>query len=205
MTITDKLLLERLQKGDEMAYRQVFLTYYASLSKIAYGFLLDDFLAQTVADDVLFSFWEKRESIVINSSLNAYLARSVKNKCLNILNESRTQRELSFSVMGDAFADTYFESSVDSAANSNLSLQELQQAIDQSLATLSPECRRVFEASRWDNMSYEEIATTFSISTNTVKYHIKHALVKLKKDLLPFMMWILFLNLLPLSPLNFVI
>ncbi len=197
MTVPDRLLLEKLKQGDEMAYKHLFTAHYAFLSKIAYGFLCDDFSAQSVVDDVLFAFWEKRETIEISTSLRAYLVRSVKNRCLNLLNESRTQKEVCFSTLGDEFTQTYFESTADANPATPLALEELQAAIDQSLSSLSPESRCVFEASRWEGLSYDEIAAAHSISVNTVKYHIKQALAKLKKDLSPFLLLILFFNSLP--------
>jgi RNA polymerase sigma-70 factor (ECF subfamily) len=37
--------------------------------------------------------------------------------------------------------------------------------------------------SRFENRKYEEIANELKISVNTVKYHIKHALALLHKEL----------------------
>ena len=59
--------------------------------------------------------------------------------------------------------------------------------------SLSPECRQVFRMSRFDNMKYEEIASTLNISVNTVKYHMKNALMKLRAELKDYVISILVL------------
>ena len=51
------------------------------------------------------------------------------------------------------------------------------------LGGLSPECRKVFEKSRFDGLTYKEIANELGISVNTVKYHIKNALSVLRNGL----------------------
>ena len=45
------------------------------------------------------------------------------------------------------------------------------------------ESRRVFIMSRFHDMSYQNIAQSLDISVNTVKYHIKQALVILRGEL----------------------
>lgn len=47
--------------------------------------------------------------------------------------------------------------------------------------------------SRFDNMKYEEIASMLNISVNTVKYHMKNALMKLRAELKDYVISILVL------------
>jgi RNA polymerase sigma-70 factor (ECF subfamily) len=49
--------------------------------------------------------------------------------------------------------------------------------------SLPEECGRVFRLSRFEEKKYEEIARELGISVNTVKYHVKHALVLLHEAL----------------------
>ena len=63
----------------------------------------------------------------------------------------------------------------------NLLKEELESKIHESINKLPPVCKQVFTMSRFREMSYEEISCELGISVNTVKYHIKSALVILKK------------------------
>ncbi len=71
--------------------------------------------------------------------------------------------------------------------------QELENKINEVINSLSPECRQVFRMSRFDNMKYEEIASMLNISVNTVKYHMKNALMKLRAELKDYVISILVL------------
>ena len=61
--------------------------------------------------------------------------------------------------------------------------QELEEELLKCIEELPKECRAVFKKSRFEQKKYEEIADELKISVNTVKYHIKSALVILKKEL----------------------
>lgn len=59
---------------------------------------------------------------------------------------------------------------------------KLEHKIQEVIQKLPPVCKQVFMMSRFREMSYEEISQELGISVNTVKYHIKNALVVLKKE-----------------------
>ena len=61
--------------------------------------------------------------------------------------------------------------------------RELEDKISEAVAAIPLESRRVFMLSRYHDMSYQEIAQDLGISVNTVKYHIKQALVILREKL----------------------
>ena len=61
--------------------------------------------------------------------------------------------------------------------------RELEEEIYKAIDKLPDECRRVFNKSRFEGKSYEEISQDLGISINTVKYHIKNALAALQKNL----------------------
>lgn len=66
--------------------------------------------------------------------------------------------------------------------------KELEHKIQEVIQKLPPVCKQVFMMSRFREMSYEEISQELDISVNTVKYHIKNALVVLKKEFGTFFM-----------------
>ena len=61
--------------------------------------------------------------------------------------------------------------------------KEIKSKLNDLMKTLPDQCRKAFLMSRVDDMSYDEIATKMDISSNTVKYHIKIALQKLRDGL----------------------
>lgn len=179
----EKRLVHSLKKGDNQAYKYIYDNHYTLLCKIAYEFLKDDFLAETIVDDIIFHLWEKRETIEITFSVRSYLVQAVRNRSINYLNLEREKREVRFSVINEQneWQNSVFLS--DDYPLATLLEKELEQEIQNAINRLPEECRNVFNKSRFENKRYEEIAKELGISTNTVKYHIKNAIARLNNDL----------------------
>lgn len=176
-------LIQSLKRGDNQAYKYIYDHQYVLLCKIAYEFLKDDFLAQTIVDDVIFHLWEIRETVDITSSLRSYLVRAVRNRCINHLNLEREKREIRFSALDrqNEWINSVFPS--DDYPLAKLLENELEQEIKNAIERLPDECKAVFQKSRFEEKRYEEIASELGISINTVKYHIKSAISRLNADL----------------------
>lgn len=69
--------------------------------------------------------------------------------------------------------------------------RELEEEIYKAIDKLPNECRRVFDKSRFEGKSYEEISQELGISVNTVKYHIKNALASLQTNLSKYLITLL--------------
>lgn len=191
--ITDNNVIEHLKKGNECAFRFIFDKYYDYLCLITDSYLRDNFISETIVGEIIYNLWEIKESVDIKYSLRSYLVRSVKNRCINYLQQEYVQREVSINQYEDkaAIEELFFIESKHPLES--LLEQELENKINEVINSLSPECRQVFRMSRFDNMKYEEIASTLNISVNTVKYHMKNALMKLRAELKDYVISILVL------------
>ena len=81
-TIPDKELLQRIAKGDDRAFEQLFRCYYARLVVFARKYIADHDSAQSIVQSVFVKIWEKREHLQIEN-FAAYLMISVRNQCFN--------------------------------------------------------------------------------------------------------------------------
>lgn len=124
------------------------------------------------------------------TSLKSYLIKSVKNRCINYLQQEYVQRETSINLYEDKtiIEELFFIEKKHPLEN--LLEQELIEKIHSIINELPKECKQVFTMSRFDNMKYEEIAEKIDISVNTVKYHMKNALLKLRVELKDYMVYI---------------
>lgn len=173
MEISENNILFYLRQGEEKAYKYLFDHHYAILCHIAASFVHDVTLAEDIVSDVFCSIYEKRDSLVIRTSLKAYLVTAVKNRSLNALAASKVpfRKDLPEHIL-DEHGET----------DNKVVLDELNGILENSIQELSPECRAVFEKSRLEGKSYSEISDDLGISVNTVKYHIKNALAHIRKD-----------------------
>ena len=104
----------------------------------------------------------------------------VHNESLNKVHQQKNRQEhnLNYISAMNQTPDTVSE---------HMAASELQIAIDKALEGLPAQCRRVFEMSRVQQLSYAEIAKELGISTNTVENHVSKALKLLRIDLKEFL------------------
>lgn len=167
--------------------------HYVPLCHIANQYLKDPFLSETIVGDVIFHLWEIRDSLNISASLRSYLAKAVRNRCINQLKLEREQREvcLSAPALDKVCEERYLLS--DSYPLGLLLERELENEIREAIERLPDDCRHVFKKSRFENKKYEEIGRELGISVNTVKYHIKNALSRMQSDLNKYLLFCILL------------
>jgi len=186
MKYSEQQLLEHLKTGDERAWKQVFDEHWLSMCYLAMQYLPDEFQARTAAQDVMSHLWEIRDSLDVNRSLRAYLLQATRYRCLNIL-ASLPERRKSSMLEIDRILEVEM---TDTGHPLNLLMEkELEGRVTSAIRELPPQARNVFVKSRYDGLTYEQIARQLGISINTVRYHMKVALGLLKEKLGKFV-WI---------------
>ncbi|MCW3804781.1 RNA polymerase sigma-70 factor [Plebeiibacterium marinum] len=178
--MTEKELLTRLSRGDESAFEQIFVAYYQPLVVFANKLVFDIDMARDLVQGVIVHFYEKREEIQIHTSLKAHLYQSVRNKCLNHLKREQTLR---------THHSVLFQESkeAEGAFHDIMEETELENKIFQVINTLPGQCRKIFEMSRFQGKTNQEIADELSISKRTVETQISNALKKMRQKLSQYM------------------
>ncbi|MDP4276117.1 MAG: RNA polymerase sigma-70 factor [Bacteroidota bacterium] len=179
MNIQEKIILLQLKAGNDQAFRYIFTHYYVSLCKVADFYVNDSSVAENIVEDLMLYLWENHESVEIRTSLKGCLFSAVRNRSINYIQKAYVMRETSFPDDIEAFGPA------DNELNpfDKMIEEELESKIRLCIEQLPDECRTVFTLSRYENLTYEEIAKQLGISVNTVYYHIRNALVALRKNL----------------------
>ena len=165
-----KLLKDPLQA--EQAAELLFRKYYSDVCYAVYRVIPDAAISEDVAQDVFMEIWKKRETIDINISVKAYLKRAGVNKALNKIRAKKMNFEGddSFEMINLSIPDE----------GDKVELIDLQDIIDKAIDSLPEKCRIVFSLSRFEELSYKEIASKLDISVKTVENQIGKALKILK-------------------------
>ena len=79
MQATDQQVFSDIQSGDTASFEMLFKTHYDPLCRFALSYLQDPDDAEETLQGVFIGFWEKRKTIQVDTSLKAYLYRSVRN------------------------------------------------------------------------------------------------------------------------------
>lgn len=179
---------------DKVTYENLFRTWYEPLCKYAYSILKDVFESEDAVQKVFYELWDNRFDIDINSSIKSYLYRAVHNTCLNRVKQLRIRDEHNKQmVLG--------EESQHNDVYEKIIERELDRKIKLAIEGLPPKCRLVFELSRFQMLSYKEIAEELNISSNTVENQIAKALKLLRVSLREFLPTVLLYYLLKISGL----
>lgn len=188
---TIKLLADSDELSNERAFEHLFKSYFKALHAYAYTIVNDEITAEEMVQTVFLKIWEKKEQLQVETSVKAYLYRSVYNCCMNYLKhqkiKSNYREHISYS-MKNEFDD----------ASKKVQLTELETRLRAALNELPEQCRTIFQLSRFDELKYKEIAAHLGLSPKTVENQMGKALkiLRLKlADFLPVVFWF-FVNLL---------
>lgn len=187
----EKYWLDRIAIDDEKAFRFIFDKYYTLLCSLSFHYTTDYQSSELIVEDVFLALWNRRRDLADIQSLRAYLMMSTRNKSIDYLRCHQTEQ--SFVSLSDQ--NNHFQIP-DQVIFDHYLFQDSEKNIYQAIERLPEECRTVFCLSRFEDMTYNEIAMRLHISVNTVKYHMKNALALLREYLKEFIsITILFLLL----------
>ena len=167
-------IVGKIIAGDEKAFEWVFKQYYAKLCSYAARFVYSDESAEEVVQEVFVRFWERSESLNPESSLAAYLYRSVYNTCLNQIKHEKVKDNYRAYVLNymDRYADDLQEAEEQ---------QQLLKLVMKAIDDLPPRCSEIFKLSRFEGLKYQEIADHLGISLKTVEVQMGKALRVLRE------------------------
>lgn len=172
-------LLSKIKEGDKNSFKLLFDLYYTDLCRFALAYLKDPDNAEDVVQNFFISFWEKRESLTINTSIKSYLFSSVRNRSLNYIRDNSK-----FADIDDEFLSNQPSGSIE--ADSMIDTDNLEEKIRGAIEKLPVKCKEIFLLSREQNLSYKQIAERLQISVKTVENQISIALKKLHLELKPY-------------------
>jgi RNA polymerase sigma-70 factor, ECF subfamily len=174
--LRDSEIIGRIRQGDIREFETLFRSSYVSLVKYAGALIKDQDTAEEIVQDLFFRLWHDREKLIIESSLNGYLFRSVHNRCLHHIEHKK--------VVERHAHEMAFESDLNTDDPSEaLQYKELQAKIAAILEKLPERCGKIFCMNRFDGLKYSEIAEKLSVSVKTVEANMGKALKEFRKAL----------------------
>jgi RNA polymerase sigma-70 factor (ECF subfamily) len=184
-TTNETLQLRSIRSGDVKAFKVLFEDKYPGLVKLSYQYVADEAVAKDMVQQVFIRFWEKKESIFIADTINGYLRKMVTNESLAYLRTKNRRIELIQPIQSQTQS---FSNDTETVVLTN----ELQRQINEAVENLPEKCGVVFKMSRYESMTYQQIAQELNISTKTVENQIGTALKKLRYALKKYLYSIFF-------------
>lgn len=165
--------IEALSKGDSKAFELLFLYYQPKLIYFLNGFIKDEEVTRDMAQDIFFSVWTSREKLSQVNSFKAYLFRMGKNAICNyydhsLVNDKFEIGQLSHPIVIESVEEVFFA-------------KELQALIEITVSQMPPQRKLIYQMSRVDGLSNNEIAERLKINKRTVENHLTSALADIRK------------------------
>lgn len=166
---------------EETNFEQLYRQHFTSLYRYSYSVVQDEAQAEGIVQNVFLKLWDKRDTLRIHTSWQAYLFRATYHEALNAA--KRQQVRMRFA---------HQRQSPDTASQE--SDRELATHLEKALLELPEKCRTVFQLSRFEDLKYHEIAQRLGISIKTVEAHMGKALRVLRVQLADFLSLLILLT-----------
>lgn len=166
-------------------FGKLFLKYREKYIAIARSYIRDEIAAEDIVSGCFTSFWDNRNKIELKSAPEAYILQSVKNRCINWLRDHANRMR----IHEEQYNYTMAEINVMESEDLSRIFRADIAGIFSRLMEKSPEItRNIFCSSRFEDMTYEEIAKRYNVSPRKVKREIQSVLAMMRsslKDYLP--------------------
>ena len=173
--LDDKALIAALKNGNKEAFTSLYYQYCNKVYKFCRLYYTNTSSAEEVVQEVFIKLWDIRSYINENENLEGLLFIITRNK---VFDNNRKN-----------FNESFYQMSILAAYDKAYDIEEELQArdlkvyIDRLVEELTPRQKEIFCMSRYEQLSYKEIAEKLNITPKTVERHINEALKYLKKNI----------------------
>lgn len=162
--------------SDKAYFEEVYNKYFDRLFAYALLITKSEGLAKDVVSDVFYGLLKAEKDLHSIKQLKPYLFTSVKNQAIRAVSKDP--------LIFLSEDHEYTELSIDQVDPEELLIgKELEDFLEKTIAQLPPQCELVFRLAKQQNLNHEEVSKELNISIDTVKYHLKTALKKIKTAL----------------------
>lgn len=173
---TDLGLIELMRNDDEAAFAEIYRRY--SLMLISYSLKVIQEKEQTkdIVQEVFISIWKRRASLSLSGDLSHYLLKAVRNLSIRYIEKNITEKNFTKRL-------ALFTQHLPSSPYNALEIQELEEKIEAAINNLPPKMKEIYYLSRYENLSYKEIANKLGIAETTVKKQVSNALHIIRNEI----------------------
>lgn len=179
-TITKEVLLS-LQDGDHKAFEMVFVAYFDKVKYFVERIIRSEDEAEELAQDIFVKLWVNRKAIDIQKSFSGFLFTMAHNASFNYLKHKDVQNNY--------LSTNDLSEEVDSTEEM-MYAKEIALLIEMTVNRMPAQRKNIFQLSRNEGLSNDEIASRLHISKKTVENQLSLALKELRKVITLFIVFI---------------
>lgn len=158
----------------EESFNELYNKYYIRLCRFVYYYVKSKDTAEEIVQDVFTEIWARQKSLQVRTNIESYLFIAVKNKAFSKLKKGiKTDTIDALIQTGNRVSQSFDEES-------------FKRKLERVITTLPDKCRLIYSLKYIEGLTTSEIARYLEISEKTVETQIYRALIKLRKQLAPF-------------------
>lgn len=185
----DQVLVERVQAGDEAAFRELFDRYQGRVFAVALGVVKNQQDALDVVQDAFVKVHRHIGNFKGTSAFYTWLYRIVMNLCIDRKRRGKKARAVDYDdqighspeeVAGDG---TLLPQLAESNPRKTVLRKELSAAIERAMGELPDYHRAVLVLREVEGLSYEEMSDILEVPKGTIMSRLFHARRKMQEAL----------------------
>ncbi|MEQ9289455.1 MAG: RNA polymerase sigma factor [Cyclobacteriaceae bacterium] len=178
--VEDKVLWESFKEGSESAFVDIYNVYFQPLYDFGRQFSGDTDLVKDCIQEVFINIRVKRKNLPKVISIKSYLLKSLRNKILTEIRDSRKNLYTNIDNPSLKFSTTPSHESI--LINRQFTRDQVR-VIQELLSKLTERQREAIYHFYYSNLGYEEIRTIMGFSsTRAVRNLVYRALSEVKKS-----------------------
>lgn len=167
-------IIHRLNRSDPDALKELYDEFAPTIYRYVFSILHSDSDVQEVLQTVFIKIWDIRESLRDDTNIQSFFITISKNSSYNFLKKKYRER-LFFSQLSESISQKAPE-----LLESAIIEREINTKLSKLIDLLPAQRKKIFLLSRFDMLTYKEIAAQLKISENTVDTQMRKALKFLK-------------------------
>ena len=172
-----------MQNINSIKLSELYASYFQKSYLFAMSYVHNQQAAEDIASDSIIKLFESIKDKKVEN-VQAFLLTILKNSSLDYLRKQAVKDRTHNIVLNNQMRELDFRISTLEECNPTfLFSKEIQQIIDESLATVSTKSKRIFEMSRYEHLSNKDIADKLNLSVKSIEYHITKVLALLRYNL----------------------
>ena len=172
----EKLLVKELITGNSKAFSKLFDIYSRDVYAYSLSMLKEKVLAEEIVQDVFLKIWEHRNRLNIDLSFRSYVFTIARNLTFNLISKVANSRKLQEEVF-------YKSQKMYNHVEDKVAENDYENLKNKAIEQLTPRRKIIFQMSRNEGMSYQQISEELNISISTVKGQMSKSLETIREFL----------------------
>lgn len=181
----DTNFVDKLQKGDESAFKDLVEIYKNQVVNTCFGFVNNYTDADDLAQEVFIEIHRSISAFNQDSKLSTWIYRIAVNKSLDFIRKNKRKKRWSELFRMDANTPEHFDNYVISRETPQMVMEqkELVSILQQAIESLPKNQKTAFNLHKYEDLSYKEIADIMETSVSSVESLMHRAKTNLKQRL----------------------